>query len=114
MSDRHSPAVQEGRLRSAGIAPFFEGIFISEALGADKPSTAFFDRSVGRIPGFDRQRALLVGDSLTSDIRGGRNAGIRTCWFNPRREPPRADIPADFEIRALAELPPLLERLFPE
>ena len=109
-----SAAVQEGRLKSAGIAPLFEDIFISEDLGADKPSAAFFDRSVGRIPGFDRRRALLVGDSLTSDIRGGINAGIRTCWFNPRREPPRADIPSDFEIHALTELPPLLVRLFPD
>ena len=56
---------------------------------------------------------LLVGDSLSSDIRGARNAGIRSCWFNPRGEAPRPDIPADFEIRCLEELPPLLERIFP-
>ena len=108
-----TPKVQAGRIASAGIAPYFEKIFVSEELGAVKPSTAFFERSVGRIPGFDRERALLVGDSLSSDIRGARNAGIRSCWFNHRGEAPRADIPADFEIRALSELPPLLARLFP-
>ena len=108
-----TPKVQAGRIASAGIARYFEKIFVSEELGAVKPSAEFFARSVGRIPGFDRDRALLVGDSLSSDIRGALNAGIRSCWFNPHGAPPRADIPADFEIRTLAELPPLLERLFP-
>ena len=108
-----TPKVQAGRIASAGIARYFEKIFVSEELGAVKPSAEFFARSIGRIPGFDRNRALLVGDSLSSDIRGARNAGIRSCWFNPYGAPPRADIPADFEIRTLAELPPLLARLFP-
>lgn len=108
-----TPKVQAGRIASAGIARYFERIFVSEELGAVKPSAEFFARSVGRVPGFDRDRALLVGDSLSSDIRGARNAGIRSCWFNPRGEAPRPDIPADFEIRRLEELPPLLERIFP-
>ena len=107
-----TPKVQAGRIASAGIAPFFERIFVSEELGAVKPSAEFFARSVGRIPGFERERALLVGDSLSSDIRGARNAGIRSCWYNFRGEAPRADIPADFEIRSLTELPPLLAQLF--
>ena len=109
-----TPRVQAGRIASAGIGCFFEKIFVSEELGAVKPSAEFFERSVGRIPDFDRARALLVGDSLSSDIRGALNAGIRSCWFNPRGEAPRPDIPADFEIRRLEELPPLLERLFPD
>lgn len=109
-----TPKVQAGRIASAGIAPYFERIFVSEELGAVKPSAEFFARSVGQLPGFSKERALLVGDSLTSDIRGARNAGIRSCWFNFRAEAPREDIPADFEIRSLAELPPLLSRLFPE
>lgn len=108
-----TPKVQAGRLESAGISRYFERIFISEEIGAVKPSAAFFDRCFGQIPGFDRSRALLVGDSLSSDIRGARNAGILSCWFNPRCEAPRADIPADFEIRELAELPALLAELFP-
>ena len=53
----------------------------------------------------------MVGDSLTSDIRGGRNAGIRTCWFNPKDKPVRPDIRPDYTVRALEELPPLLETL---
>ena len=53
----------------------------------------------------------MVGDSLTSDIRGARNAGLRSCWYDPHHLPPRPDIPADYTIHALAELPHLLERI---
>ena len=101
--------VQEGRLKSADISRYFREIFISEHIGADKPSRVYFDRCFARIPGFRRETAILVGDSLTSDIRGGINAGVRTCWFNPHHKPKNPDIPADYEIDALSDLPPLLE-----
>ena len=101
-------AVQDARIASAGLAPFFEGIFISERLGADKPSAAYFRRCFAAIPDFDPAEAWMVGDSLTSDIRGGRDAGLRTCWFNRLGRPPRADIVPDFEIRELSELESLL------
>ncbi|MDY5805604.1 MAG: HAD-IA family hydrolase, partial [Oscillospiraceae bacterium] len=103
--------VQHPRLDAAGIRKYFKGLFISEEMGADKPSKAFFDLCFAAIPDFDPATAVMVGDSLTSDIRGGRNAGIRTCWFNPRRQPPHPDIPADHTFYALSELPALLERL---
>ena len=106
--------VQAGRIESAGIGRYFREIFISEDLGADKPSRAFFQRCFAAVPAIDPGRCLIVGDSLTSDIRGGINAGIRTCWFNPQGKPARADIPADFEIRSLSQLPALLDELFPE
>ncbi len=111
LASNGAAAVQNSRLESAGIAPYFKGIFISEELGADKPSRAFFDACFAAIPGFDRKTALMVGDSLTSDIRGGINAGLHTCWFNDREKPSRPDIVPDYTIRALAELPPLLERM---
>ena len=104
--------VQDARLASSGISKYFEKIFISENMGADKPSREFFDIVIAAIPGFDGARALVVGDSLTSDIRGGRGAGLKTCWFNPKGKPPRADIPADYEIASLAELPGLIDRIF--
>lgn len=104
--------VQAGRIKSAGIARYFEDIFISENIGFNKPSAEFFIRCFERIPGFDKSRAMIVGDSLTSDIRGGINAGIKTCWFNPMAKSQREDIPADYEIHALSELPALLERIF--
>ena len=53
----------------------------------------------------------MVGDSLTSDIRGGRNAGLRTCWFNPDKKPAREGIVPDYEFSALEQLPPLLAAL---
>ena len=73
-----TPVVQQGRLKSSGIGRYFEHIFISEEIGATKPEKRFFDICAASIPGFDRERAIIVGDSLTSDIRGGINAGIPT------------------------------------
>ena len=105
---------QACRLKSAGIGPYFKGVFISEQIGANKPSKAFFDACFAAIDGFCRDDALIVGDSLTSDILGGINAGVRTCWFNPLALPLRADIRPDYEIRSLSELPSLLETIFPE
>lgn len=103
--------VQSARLKSAGISRMFEGIFISQEIGADKPDTAYFSRCFARIPGFAKERAMIVGDSLTSDILGGCNAGIATCWVNPSHAPGRADIRADYEIESLAQLDALLEEL---
>lgn len=103
--------VQESRLESAGIEPYFKNIFISQAIGFDKPQKEFFDRCFAQIPNFVREEAIIVGDSLTSDMRGGCNAGICTCWFNPHRKSRCAEIPVDYEIAALAELPALLEQI---
>ena len=103
--------VQMSRLDSAGIGRYFQEIFISQEMGADKPDQVFFDRCFARIPGFDKQKAMIVGDSLTSDILGGRNAGITTCWVNSKQKPAREDIPADYQIKALSELEQLLETM---
>ena len=80
-------------------------------MGFNKPDRRFFDACFAAIPGFDPAAALMVGDSLTSDIRGGRDAGLRTCWFDPKGRPSRPDIVPDHRITALAQLPALLERL---
>ncbi|MBS5671613.1 MAG: YjjG family noncanonical pyrimidine nucleotidase [Oscillospiraceae bacterium] len=96
--------VQESRLKSAGIGPYFEQVFISQNLGANKPSPAFFQRCFARIPDFDPKKALMIGDSLTSDIRGANGAGIAACWFNPRREPPLPGISMEYEIHSLPQL----------
>ena len=103
-------AVQRGRLRQGGLERYFRGVFISEEVGADKPAPAFFRACVAASPGFDPAAAIMVGDSLTSDIRGGRNAGIRTCWFN-RLGRPAGEVRPDWEITALDQLMPLLEQL---
>ena len=96
--------VQESRLKSAGIGGYFEQVFISQHLGANKPSRAFFKRGFARITDFQPEQALMVGDSLTSDIRGANGAGMAACWLNPRHEARLPDVTVDYEIRALAEL----------
>ena len=105
-------SVQEGRIASAGIGPYFEKIFVSEHMGANKPEKRYFDLCFAEIPDFDRERCVMLGDSLTSDIRGGINAGVKTCWFNPKRRPNPGPIQPDYEIHELSEFPPLLETMF--
>ena len=103
--------VQRRRLADAGILPYFQNVFISEEVGFHKPSPAFFRACFADIPGFDPASALMVGDSLTSDIRGGRDAGVRTCWFDPNGRSRRPDIQPDYTVTALDQLPALLETL---
>lgn len=104
-------SVQDRRLKSAGIIPYFKDIFISERVGFNKPSAEFFEACFERIPGFEKDKAVIVGDRLSSDILGGINAGVSTCWFNPRGDAPDPDIPADYEIKHLSELPALLDSI---
>ena len=102
--------VQHSRLTSAGLYPYFEQVFISQEIGYNKPDKAYFDRCFARIPGFDREKALMVGDSLTSDIKGGINAGLKTVWINPAHKN-CGDIRPDYEIEGLSDLEGLLESL---
>lgn len=103
--------VQEKRLESAGIGKYFEAIFISQTIGINKPNKGFFDYCFAAIPGFDPKKAMIVGDSPSSDILGGINAGIATCWVNPNHRKGREDIKADYEIESLAQLEELLEKI---
>jgi 2-haloacid dehalogenase len=105
------PRVQYGRLDSAGIRDCFEKIFISQELDAYKPYREFFDRCFAQIPGFDPTQALMVGDSLNSDMKGGINAGIKTCWVNPHHRPERDGIHPDYQIDTLPELLPILAQI---
>ena len=104
-------ATQKKRIASAGIAKYFNDIFISEHIGFNKPSKEFFEACFSRIPRFRREDALIVGDSLSADIRGGVNSGVATCWLDPDGEKTE-DIKPDYSIRSLSELPELLERIF--
>ena len=103
--------VQAGRMTSANLYRFFEKVFVSEEMGHNKPSKQYFDLAFAQISDFDADKAMIVGDSLTSDIKGGINAGIRTCWVNPKHLHADPEIPADFEIESLAQLEALLETL---
>ena len=100
--------VQHSRLTSAGLYPYFEQVFISQEIGYNKPDKAYFDRCFERIPGFSPEKALMVGDSLTSDIKGGINAGVKTVWVNPAHKDCGSFRP-DYEIEGLSQLEALLE-----
>ena len=101
-------ATQDSRLASSGILPHFDDVFISERTGYHKPEREYFDYCFARIPGFRPEEAIIVGDSLSSDIQGGKNAGIATCWFNYRNRPARDDIQPDYTIHKLEELKEIL------
>ncbi len=103
--------VQAGRLASANISHFFQEIFISQEIGANKPDIRYFEGCFRRIPDFDVTKAMIVGDSLTSDILGGIQAGMKTCWVNPTGKPTPENIQPDYEIKALSELESLLETI---
>ena len=111
LASNGTASVQKGRMTSANLYRFFEQVFVSQELGHNKPSKEYFDAAFARIPGFDPEKCLMVGDSLTSDILGGKNAGLRTVWVNPAHALARPDIVPDYEIESLSQLEELLETL---
>lgn len=103
--------VQEGRIGSSGIAKYMDGIFISQILGANKPDKQFFDICFAEIPDFSLSETVIIGDSLSSDIKGGINAGITTVWFNPKGIENDNNIKPDYTIKELSEVPGLLSQI---
>ena len=101
-------AVQHGRFDSSPLAPLFCDTFISDELGCEKPAKAYFDKVAARIPAFDPATTLVVGDSLTSDMAGGINAGLDTCWFNPKGKALPADLPVTYTVARLEDVIPLV------
>lgn len=97
-------AAQYKKLANSGLKDLLDGAFLSEGVGAEKPNIAFFDAVFDVIRPTDLSKVLIVGDSLTSDIRGGNNAGIRTCWYNPDRLPARPGYDIDYTISDLHEV----------
>ena len=100
-------AVQHSRIAGSGIERYFKSIFISQEIGFDKPAKEFFDKCFSQIDGFSKSETIIVGDSLSSDIQGGINAGIKTVWFNPKCLKPDG-IKPDYEIHLLKELEEIL------
>ena len=111
LASNGTASVQKGRMTSADLYPYFEQAFVSQEIGYNKPAKEYFDACFARIPGFEKEKCLMVGDSLTSDILGGIRAGIRTVWVNPNGKTAPEGMKPDYEIKALAELPELLEKL---
>lgn len=104
-------SVQEQRIADAKIAPYFKKIFISQTIGVNKPAKEFFERCFMEIPDFNREETIVIGDSLTSDIQGGNNAGIFTCWYNPKKQPLVQNIKVDFQIENLSQVILVLEQI---
>ncbi|MCM1136300.1 MAG: YjjG family noncanonical pyrimidine nucleotidase [Clostridium sp.] len=101
-------ATQRNKLRLSGLDKIMDDIFISEEMGSPKPSIQYFEECFRRIPDFQKERAVIVGDSLSSDMRGGNNAGIACCWYNPEKKANTAGLRIDYEIRNLWEIEEIL------
>ncbi|KAF1679077.1 YjjG family noncanonical pyrimidine nucleotidase [Bacillus mexicanus] len=95
---------QYKRLRDSGLFSFFKDMFVSEDTGFQKPMKEYFDYVFARIPRFSAEHTLIIGDSLTADMKGGQLAGLDTCWVNPDMKPNAPEITPTYEIRKLKEL----------
>ncbi len=100
---------QSSRLSRSGILPFLSGVFISEEVGYEKPDRKYFEKVKEAIPGFKEEEAVIIGDSLTSDILGGNNAGIKTVWFNPKGKPNNTKAEPYWTIKKLEDIYRFLE-----
>lgn len=97
-------SIQNSRMKGSGMDKYFIRRFVSEEIGYPKPQKEYFDYCFSHIDGFDKRKTLIIGDSLTSDIQGGINAGIDTCWFNPKRLPNASPVKPTYEIDDLRDL----------
>lgn len=99
--------VQRSRLERSSIGSAFEVVVISEEVGHSKPHPGIFDVAFACMGQPPKREVLMIGDSLTSDIKGGSDYGIDTCWYNPAGTPRPTDMTITYEIRTLRALLPL-------
>lgn len=103
-------ATQASKMKRSGLDRIMDGVFVSEVIGWPKPMKEFYDACFAALPDVKREQCIMVGDSLTSDMRGAENAGIASCWFNPEKRKKDVDVRTDYEIRRLEELKAILEQ----
>ncbi len=96
--------VQRPRLAGSALDGYFDDVVISEEVGSAKPDPAIFDAAFSAMGHPDKEDVLIVGDSLTSDIQGGSDYGIDTCWFNPEGKPRETTARISYETRRLSEV----------
>jgi 2-haloacid dehalogenase len=96
--------VQLKRIAKSPIKPFIHHIIVSEDAGSQKPDTRIFEYLFAVVGQKDKSTTLIVGDSLSSDIKGGENFGIDTCWYNPEGKPLPVTAAPTYQIRSLREL----------
>lgn len=89
---------QDKKLRTSGLIDILDDVFISDKIGYEKPDIRFFDYAFSKIPNFQKKDAIIIGDSLSSDMKGGNNAGITCCWYNPKHLTHPDDICIDYTI----------------
>lgn len=95
---------QDKKLKKSGLIDILDGVFISERVGFEKPSFEFFKRVFDKIGDYEKSEIMIVGDSLTGDIRGGINAGILTCWYDPSAKENNTDYIPNYMITDLTEV----------
>lgn len=96
---------QYRRLQDAGLSTYFDAVFVSEELGYQKPDPRYFQRVFKQLAGISQAEALIVGDSLTSDVQGGQNVAVATAWYNPNHQVNRmTDVQPTHEIEHLMDL----------
>jgi 2-haloacid dehalogenase len=98
---------QKRKLERSGLEKLVDGVFISDQIGIEKPNIGFFDAVWKEIGHYKRDEVVIIGDSLTSDMRGGNNADILCCWYNPDGHSNDLGVRIDYEIRSLQEIPQL-------
>lgn len=96
--------IQHGRIDSSPLAPYLSGLLISEEIGSPKPAPDMYMRALEMMGGIRPEEALMIGDSLTSDIRGAVNAGIPACWYNPEHKACPEDIHIDYIIDRMEQM----------
>lgn len=100
---------QKGKVEKLGLDEYFDHIIISEAVKLHKPDVRIFEYMSKQIGMYDKEEMIIIGDSLTSDIQGGINYGIDTCWYNPKKKASISHVNADYTIQSLEELWQILE-----
>ncbi|MCI8956810.1 MAG: noncanonical pyrimidine nucleotidase, YjjG family [Eubacterium sp.] len=102
--------VQDRRIAGAKLEKYFEKIFISQKIGVNKPNIRFFERCFSEIGDVKKEETIIIGDSLSSDIQGGINAGIKTCWYNPNKNECPKSMCIDYIIHSLDEIEEVIKK----
>ncbi len=76
---------QHKKLALSGLDKIFDGVFISDEIGIDKPHKEFFDKVFEKIGDYKNDEVVIIGDSVLNDMQGGTNAGIHTILFDPNK-----------------------------
>ena len=103
--------VQYPRLKKSGLDALADGIFLFEEIGFQKPEKAFFDAVFPKISNFKLEEAIIIGDSLSSDMKGGENVGLDTMWYNPKKVSNRLNLSVTYEVTDFRQIESILDRL---